>query len=149
MKQLRLAKGTVLYHGTDCDGDFGIPDGPCWFAFDRRTAKNWVDWSQKPPAGRVKGPGRVIEVELSKDVLLLDVVVLEDWAALAMEHCGDIEASPYPVADSLAGKGVLGWIGEREIMLTRPENVLIAKASYPMASVLKQLVSEEPVGPAF
>jgi hypothetical protein len=52
MKQLRLPKGMLLYHGTDCEGVFAIPDGPCWFAFDRRTAKNWVGWSDLPPTGR-------------------------------------------------------------------------------------------------
>lgn len=73
MERLRVPKGTFLFHGTDCAGDFKIPDGPSWFAFNRTAAVEWVGWSEERPNGRQKGSGRVLVTEVSQDIDLVDL----------------------------------------------------------------------------
>jgi len=130
MNRLRISKGTILFHGTDCAGDFEIPDGPCWFAFNRSAAAQWVGWSDEPPQGRDKGAGRVLEVEITQDVDLVDMASLDSWELAASAFCGDSEASIYEMAEAFNQQRALGWATEREIMLTRPGEVLRAKAVY-------------------
>ena len=59
-----LRAGTPLFHGTRCAGDYGIPDGPAWFAYTRGSAAKWIDWSARLPEGRHPGERRVLQASL-------------------------------------------------------------------------------------
>jgi hypothetical protein len=127
MDSLRIPKGTSLYHGTDCEGDFVIPDGPSWFTFAHDEAARWAGWSESLPQGRKRGLKRVLVTETIEDIDLVDVVSLERWEAVATSVCGDPEATSYAVADAFMKSGLVGWIGKHEIMLTTPALVLNSK----------------------
>jgi len=127
MNRIAIKKGTLLYHGTDCAGDFAIPDGPCWFALNQEDAVKWVGWSESLPEGRERGSWRVLITETVDDIDLIDVISLERWEEVAMGVCNDPEATNYAVANGLWKNGIIGWIGDQEIMLTTPDQVLTPK----------------------
>ncbi|TLX16999.1 hypothetical protein [Rhizobium sp. MHM7A] len=127
MDRVTIAKGTMLYHGTDSAGDFAIPDGPCWFTLRHEDAIRWVGWSESLPQGRERGLGRVLVSETIDDIDLVDVTALKRWEAVATAVCDDPEATSYAVANAFLKNGIVGWIGDREIMLTNPGQALKAR----------------------
>lgn len=127
MDRTIIPKGTLLYHGTDCAGDFAIPDGPSWFTLGREDAVQWVGWSESLPQGRNRGPGRVLVAETIDDIDLIDVIALKRWEAVATAICDDAEATSYAVANAFLQNGISGWLGRNEVMLTHPGQMLKAK----------------------
>ena len=125
-----LAKGTPLFHGTDCAGDFEIPDGPAWFADSFETAAYWAGWNF-PAHDREDGERRVHVYVVAADVALLDLDAFADdvagdgWIRLAELAAGvSEEITRDEMAAALKAKGVAGWLGHGEVMLTSPELVL-------------------------
>lgn len=123
LKFRTIKAGTLLYHGTDCAGDFHIPDGPAWFTWSREQAEEWAGWSECLPAGRTKGPPRIISARLSQNVRLVDVEELEDWKNLCLAFDMS-EPSPGRLAQAMSDAGMDGWYESSEVMLTNPEKVL-------------------------
>lgn len=112
-----------MWHGTNTAGKFLIPDGPAWFAFSREAAENWVGWGGVAD-NRSEGPGRVHEYVTAAPVVVLDVFALDDWRNLSERMTGDPDCG----TGILAAKGAsveAGWVGEEEIMLAAPHDVLL------------------------
>jgi hypothetical protein len=125
-----LRAGTPLFHGTRCAGDYGIPDGPAWFAYTRGSAAKWIDWSARLPEGRHPGERRVLHSAAARDAVLLDTSRAADWHRLSDALTGDPEADVRWVARCLAGKAD-GWMGRAEVMLCAPERWLLATGAEP------------------
>ena len=120
-----LAAGTRLYHGTRTRGRFAVPDGPAWFAFDAETALAWADWRTAPPPGRHFGPDpRVLAVRTSHTLRLLDTRSRAGWTACGLAFLDDAEPLMAELARTLADAGETGWLGAREVLLTRPDRNL-------------------------
>ena len=134
---LVLPAGTKLFHGTDSAGEFLVPDGPAWFAFNLSKAQQWAGWSQSMPAGRTKADRRVLVLRSRADVSLLDTRKRSDWEKLCLELCGDPEAGMYAVAEQVRQAGYAGWYGRTEVLLTDPAIWLAPKD-------VQQLESERP-----
>ena len=117
----RIPAGTLLFHGTDCVGDFTIPDGPAWFAFSREKADYWSKIQSTVPSGRTKGESRVLEFVVEKDVSPFDTEHYDDWVRMCEWFVGGSDATPHQLANALALHGHLGWYGREEILLTSPE----------------------------
>lgn len=125
---LVLPAGTTVFHGTDSAGEFLIPDGPAWFAFDQAKAKQWAGWSQGMPAGRTKADRRVLVLRTTADVSLLDTRKVRDWEKLCLDLCGDPEAGMYVVAQEVRQAGYAGWYGRTEMLLGNPAAWLASEA---------------------
>jgi hypothetical protein len=124
-----LPAGTALFHGTDCAGDFSVPDGPAWFAFTLEKATEWAGWSDQAPEGRTKGERRVLSFRLAADAELPDTRDSADWRRLSRALCGDDEAGVGEVADGAAAAGLPGWRGRAEVMLVDPARWLVHEAT--------------------
>ena len=126
---LTLPAGRRLHHGTDCEGDFEVPDGPAWFGRTRSTAAYWAGWNV-PPDGRRDGPRRTLSYVTTRDVALFDldraVRTDDDWLELCLAATGidDDVDERIVLARALAGHGFAGWIGQGEVMLTGPSGIL-------------------------
>lgn len=129
-----LPAGTLLFHGSDCDGDFLIPDGPAWFAFTKPKAAEWAGWSESVPPGRSKGDKRVLALKSIADVKLIDTRKLQTWQKLCVDLCGDAEAGTGTVAYRAREASLVGWYGRTEVLLTDPAAWLIHQATYDLAS---------------
>jgi len=125
MKTCILPAGTKLFHGTDCAGEFDIPDGPAWFCPTREGAEGWVDWSKETPRGRKKGPGRVLgPLVVARDLILANTILLEDWRSLGEELLGDPDPLTGDLARAVVAAGLDGWAGRAEVMVSKPHEVL-------------------------
>jgi hypothetical protein len=120
-----IPAGTELFHGTDSAGPMDRPDGPAWFCFSPAAAEGWAGWAQALPAGRRKGPRRVLAYRVSCEVELLDTVAFSDWQRLGLMLLDDDEPSPWALAAAVAKDGAAGWYGGREVMLSRPDAILV------------------------
>jgi hypothetical protein len=111
-----LKVGTRLYHGTDASG-FDVPQGPAWFTTDLPTAQKWAGWTR---SGQDR---KVIEVEVTRDVPLLDTTVAQNWFDLCLSLTGDSEAPIGQMAHAVAGQ-CPGWWSQDptgdEVMLSSP-----------------------------
>ncbi|MGY3582433.1 hypothetical protein ACVIGB_000643 [Bradyrhizobium sp. USDA 4341] len=115
-----LPTGAQLFHGTDCAGEFLVPDGPAWFAFSRAEAARWAGWSESVPTGRFKGDRRLFAFTTTLDLRLIDTRKIETWQRLCTELCGDPEAGTGTVAQCLREAGLVGWHGRTEVLLSDP-----------------------------
>jgi hypothetical protein len=121
----RLAAGTRLYHGTRTRGAFAVPDGPAWFAFDAASALAWAHWRTGAPPGRNLGEdARVLLLDVPDGLDLLDTRSRAGWVACGLEFLGDAEPLMPDLARALADAGEAGWLGGREVLLTRPADHL-------------------------
>lgn len=111
---------TTLYHGTNCAGDFSLPDGPAWFCLDFDTATKWSGWSTTPPRGKTIGRRRVLACHLTQSIELLDTRSIEDWQRLGEALAGDTDPYMWTIARLVSEAGYNGWLGNTEVMLSRP-----------------------------
>ena len=114
-----LRAGTRLYHGTNCAGEFLIPNGPAWFATDHDKALKWAGWTS-PPKGRTLGAVRVLSFVSIRSVLLIETNERSQWDQLSTVLLDDPEANVWAVAHALAATGSPGWSAPGEIMLCAP-----------------------------
>ena len=128
-----LAKGKRVFHGTDCAGNFLLPDGPAWFAFDAAGARRAVHWERSLPRGRRQGPRRVLEAVVKRDIRLIDTRQEGIWREVCAALCkGNRDASTYEVAHAIARRRGTGWYGDTEILLVKPAYSLTAIAVHPL-----------------
>lgn len=157
LPRIMLKAGTTLYHGTDCAGDFEIPDGPAWFTTDPGEAEEWAGWNV-PAHGREDGERRIHTFVVERDVALLDMdtiaadIATDEWADLAEIVTGvNDEILRDEMAAGLKAKGMTGWLGHGEVLLTSPESVLrfIERTSVPGENPMRETPSTyvAPAGP--
>lgn len=125
-----LKAGTTLHHGTDCAGDFEIPDGPAWFTADMAAAEEWAGWNV-PAHDREDGERRIHSFVVQEDLELLDLDAIaqdigeQEWADLAELVTGvNDEILRDEMAAGLKAGGMAGWLGHSEVLLTFPERTL-------------------------
>lgn len=123
-----LPAGTRLWHGTDSDGDFELPDGPCaWFTVNPEKAAGWAGWADTPMPGRSKGQKKVMEFSTTRDIELFNITDASDYFELCFSLTGDPEFPHMAVARALIDAGGKGWIGHGphgEVMIGHPEENL-------------------------
>jgi hypothetical protein len=120
-----LPAGTQLFHGSDCAGEFLVPDGPAWFAFTFERGARWSGWSEIPPAGRIKGQRRLLAFKVAADITLIDTRRFEIWEKLCTDLSGDPEAGMGTIAQRVREEGLVGWYGRHEVLLAEPATWLI------------------------
>lgn len=130
LPRIVLKAGTTLHHGTDCAGDFDIPDGPAWFTAEMADAEEWAGWNV-PAHDRDDGERRVHTFVVQEDVTLLDLdriagdISGPEWADLAELVTGvNDEILRDEMAAGLKALGMAGWLGHSEVLLTFPERSL-------------------------
>lgn len=111
----RIPAGQMLYHGTDCAGDFLLPDGPAWFSRWYWFAATMAGW-RPPPPGRSRGPRRVLKARLSRDIVLRDFG--DSWFNPDSEEIAGLADTP----------GIDGWYARTEVLLLDPATSLIHAA---------------------
>jgi hypothetical protein len=144
---ITLEAGTVLHHGTDCAGDFEIPDGPAWFAADATDAADWAGWNT-PPYDRADGERRTHAFVTTQAVRVIDLAAAysddDGWIALCLAATGeDEELTRSELAEALVAHGFLGWSGDGEVMLADPGKVLrfVGRTPVPGANPLRPFPS--------
>jgi hypothetical protein len=123
-----LPAGTALFHGSDCAGEFLVPDGPAWFAFSLARGAQGSGWSETAPTGRIKGERRVLAFRTGADIPLIDTRKLEIWEKLCADLTGDPETGSRTVAFRVWEEGIAGWYGQHEVLLAEPANWLVHRA---------------------
>jgi len=128
LPMLVIPAGTELHHGTDCAGDFEIPDGPAWFASTHEVAAEWAGWNY-PAHDRADGERRTHAHVTLADLRLVDldaVQAVEDgWDRLCLAVAGiDDELTREELAAAFAQRGLAGWAGEEELLIVSPDKVL-------------------------
>lgn len=126
-----IPAGTHLFHGTDCAGDFTVPDGPAWFAATHDEAAYWAGWNV-PAHDRADGERRVHDFVTLADVTLVDLDACQDghdgdgaWERLCAAVTGDDEyLCRDELASAMAERGMAGWCGEGEVLLALPGELL-------------------------
>jgi hypothetical protein len=127
-----IPAGTHLFHGTDCAGDFTVPDGPAWFADTDKEAAYWAGWNV-PAHDRADGERRVHAFVTLAPVTLVDIDAAQEgvadsdeaWDRLCAAVTGEDEyLDRDELAAAMAEKGLAGWWGEGETLLSRPDALL-------------------------
>jgi len=120
MKTVLLPTGTILYHGTDSPKNFTMLRGPSWLVDDIRKAEEWAGWS-KSGGGRKK---RVLEFSTKKTLKLLDTRALRQWRRVGILLMDDDDPCMWGLARKVAEAGFDGWLGNTEVMISRPKDAL-------------------------
>lgn len=118
-----MPAGTLLFHGSNANDHFEMPEGPAWFTLDNKAADFWSGWHQTDP--RNQGTRRVMQFEVTRDIELVDWrhQSYEEALDFAEALTGDPEAGPYTEAEALKGL-TEGWIGKDEVMIIDPETCI-------------------------
>jgi len=127
-----IPKGTILYHGTNSDEEFDVPDGPAWFSTSQIVAEKFSAWhgdelskNRRIIKYRVRNRiPKIVNIESNMDMEAI-IRKIERWE----EELN--EASPTEIAETLCSAGYNGWnipnnYGHRQsdTMLCVPDNWL-------------------------
>jgi len=126
--------GTILYHGTDSPKSFTMLRGPSWLVDDIRKAEEWAGWSESGGGGKK----RVLEFSTKKQLKLLDTRALRQWRRVGILLMDDDDPCMWGLARKVAEAGFDGWLGNTEVMISRPKDALTPVTKLALALVKGQ-----------
>ncbi len=106
VEKTTIKRGTVLYHGTDCD-DFVEADdslnGPAWLSSSKDVARHFATRSNGWGGHR-----RIVAYRLPGDIALYEILSDHDLQALSDEHQLGFSGVE-DMRDSVEASGIPGW----------------------------------------
>ena len=103
-RTLTLRRGKILYHGTNTQDEFDVPDGPAWFSDTESVAREFATWHGD------SGRPRVLSFKLTHNLRLARIDdVLDFDKATRTEDAVSEYADPTELANEVC-RGYDGWI---------------------------------------